>query len=191
MSATVLPSAQLRWQPMNRWPKKDRPSLELINWLEDSGSLTARLIELSHGAFRVDVQRQYLGIPMLSEQKALGMKRATLALIREVVLIGEDRPWVFARSVLPITSLCGELRHLRKQGTRPLGAFLFNQPHLQRSPLAIARIGDQHAYVPTQLSQGKDLWGRRSIFYLKGKPLLVSEVFLPLFCSRIGVDAIL
>lgn len=186
LSTSVLPSrAQLRWQPMSRWPVKLRPSAVLMDWLQNSGSLTARLISLSEGAFRVEVQRQGLAIPALGEQQALGMKRPALALIREVVLVGEGHPWVFARSVVPITSLCGELRHLRKQNNRPLGAFLFSQPHLQRSPIAVVRISDRHAYVPAKLSQGQDLWGRRSIFYLGSKPLLVSEVFLPQFCSRI------
>jgi chorismate--pyruvate lyase len=118
----------------------------------------------------------------------LGMKRPVLALIREVVLYGEGQPWVFARSVLPITSLCGKLRHLRKQNTRPLGAFLFSQPDLQRSSIVVAQISDDHAYVPARLTQGQNLWGRRSVFYLDAKPLLVSEVFLPGFCTRIGAS---
>jgi chorismate--pyruvate lyase len=80
------------------------------------------------------------------------------------------------------------LRHLRKQDTRPLGAFLFSKPNLQRSSIAVAQISDNHAYVPARLSQGQNLWGRRSVFYLDAKPLLVSEVFLPGFCTRIEVS---
>ena len=31
------------------------------------------------------------------------------------------------------------------------------------------------------------LWGRRSVFYLQQKPLLVSEVFLPAFATRLSL----
>lgn len=102
-------------------------------------------------------------------------------MLREVVLMGHNQPWVFARSLLPLTSLTGPLRHLRKQGTSPLGAFLFSQPHLQRSPIALGLISRHHAYVPAELMGDAPVWGRRSIFYVAGEPLLVSEVFLPGF----------
>ena len=172
---------------MRHWPTRLRPSASLVAWLEDTGSLTARLIDLSSGHFRVKVIQQQLAIPNQDERQLLEMKRPVRALIREVVLMGAGHPWVFARSVLPITSLCGPLRHLRKQNTRPLGAFLFNQPHLERSDIQVALIGSHHTYVPVSLSKGQELWGRRSVFFLESKPLLVSEVFLPEFCARLGL----
>lgn len=109
------------------------------------------------------------------------MRRPVLSLIREVILCGQGKPWVFARSILPLTSLTGSLRHLRQQDTRPLGAFLFSQPQLVRSTIEVAQISPDHAYAPARLCGEQSLWGRRSLFYLKAKPLLVSEVFLPDF----------
>ncbi len=155
------------------------------DWLLDSGSLTARLIAQSSGQFKVQLVRQMMGLPRLNECLALGMKRPALALIREVALCGNREPWVFARSILPLNSLTGRLRHLRKQGTRPLGAFLFSQPQLTRSAIAVARISRDHAYVPDNLVGDQLLWGRRSVFYLQQKPLLVSEVFLPAFAAQL------
>ena len=38
-----------------------------------------------------------------------------------------------------------------------------------------------HGYVPETLLGNAHAWGRRSVFVLDGKPLLVSEVFLPAF----------
>lgn len=116
-----------------------------------------------------------------SEALALGIRFDALCLVREVILRGDEKPWVFARSVLPLTSLTGPLKHLRKQGARPLGAFLFSQPHLKRSPIALSLISRHHGYVPTDLIADTPVWGRRSIFSLCEKPLLVSEVFLPGF----------
>lgn len=176
--------SDLRWQALAQWPRHQRPGLALSHWLLDKGSLTARLVALSQGHFRVKVLRQQVVRPRLSEWRSLGMARHELALVREVVLCGRDQPWVFARSVLPLASLTGQLRHLRKQGTRPLGAFLFGQPHLQRSAIAVSRISRHHAYVPADLQQ-EPLWGRRSVFCLDNKPLLVSEVFLDAFVATL------
>jgi len=153
----------------------------LRSWLLDSGSLTAKLLKLSHGDFKVQVLRQAHTRASRSEALTLGIGFNELCLIREVILRGHNQPWVFARSVLPLSSLTGSLRHLRKQGTRPLGAFLFSQPHLKRSPIALALISGHHAYLPEALMGVNPVWGRRSIFSINNQPLLVSEVFLPDF----------
>lgn len=173
------------WRPRHQLPLRDRPSPCLHSWLDDEGSLTARLVGLSKGQFQVEVLRQQLALPSRDEQQALGMKRPARALIREVILRGHHQPWVFARSVLPLSSLSGKLRHLRKQRNRPLGAFLFSQPQLVRSPIAVASFNADDAYLPPGIACSTPLWGRRSVFALDGKPLLVSEVFLPAFCDQL------
>ena len=178
MPTISLGPRELRWFPYPRLPSPIHPSPSLRAWLLDSGSLTAKLIKLSHGEFRVEVLQQLPARASRSEAFALGIGVHELCLVREVILKGRDKPWVFARSVLPLSSLTGSLRHLRKQGTRPLGAFLFSQPHLSRSPIALSLISRHHSYVPAELIQNHSLWGRRSVFSLDGKPLLVSEVFL-------------
>lgn len=176
---------ELLWLSMPRRAIHDRPTAGLREWLLDKGSLTAKLVQLSHGDFQVKVMRQLRMRANPSEAFALGIKPYHLCLLREVVLLGQNQPWVFARSLLPLSSLTGKLRHLRKQGKRPLGAFLFSQPQLRRSAIALSLISRHHAYVPAELftpaSQDVSLWGRRSVFYVSGKPLLVSEVFLPDF----------
>lgn len=178
-------SSKLKWQSLESIARPQRPHSALQVWLNDSGSLTARLIAQSKGNFRVQVVRQVIGCPTLNERQVLRMKQPALALIREVILLGHGEPWVFARSIMPLTSLTGALRHLRKQNNRPLGAFLFSQPKLQRSAIAVARISHDHAYVPDDLLDKHLLWGRRSVFYLQKKPLLVSEVFLPAFTAQL------
>lgn len=181
-------SAAMQWQLLAQIPRGQRPSAALVEWLTNPESLTAALVAKSQGQFQVRVLRQCLAVPKLHERKILGMKRPARALIREVILMGQGEPWVFARSVLPLSSLTGRLRHLRKQGTRPLGAFLFSQPNLARGPLTIAAISANQAYLPELLYGANPaalLWGRRSVFSVDAKPLLVSEVFLPQFCARL------
>lgn len=178
-------SLGLRWQPLSRLPRHSRPSMALQPWLRDKGSLTAKLTSFSQGRFHVEVVRQIITRPELSEQRSLKMRDHEWALVREVVLYGKDQPWVFARSVIPLTSLTGSLRHLRKQDVRPLGAFLFSQPQLQRSAIAVSCINRHHHYLPAHLQGDEPLWARRSVFCLERKSLLVSEVFLPAFTANL------
>jgi chorismate lyase len=161
------------------------PPPALQPWLLDQGSLTAKLVSRSGGDFRVRVLRQTVARPLLSEQRLLGIPAGRQALVREVVLLGRGQPWVFARSLVPLTSLTGRLRRLRYLRDRPLGAFLFAQPDLQRGALEISRIRASQGYVPAEVSTGEPLWGRRSVFRLDNKPLLVSEVFLPSFTQTL------
>lgn len=171
--------AEPRWAPGRAGPRHLQP------WLLDQGSLTAKLVQASRGDFRVSVRHQGLARPRLSERRALGLGAGRWALVREVVLWGEGQPWVFARSVIPLASLTGRLRQLRRLQTRPLGGFLFAQPDLERGPMELSRMSPHNSSVPASLQGDEPLWGRRSIFRLEARPLLVSEVFLPAFTQRL------
>ncbi len=149
-------------------------------WLSDTGSLTQRLIDACNGELTVQVLRQNLGVPRLSERRALGLPQRRQALIREVILLGGGIPWVYARSIIPLSTLTGRLRRLRQLDNRPLGALLFSEPSMCREPVEIACYTS--AQMPTALvAKQSTMWGRRSVFRLHNKPLLVSEIFLPDF----------
>lgn len=175
----------IHWQtPKNARLQINYPVI-LHDWLTDKGSLTARLLRLSRGEFHVQVLFQGLAPTRLDERRLLGLKTSSAVLVREVVLYGCNQPWVFARSLLPLSSLTGNLRQLRKASNRPLGAFLFKQRKLERSPMMIARFTSSADIVPLQY-QTKTLWGRSSVFYVDQKPLLVSEIFLPSFFNTLA-----
>lgn len=150
-------------------------------WLLDEGSLTQRLITVSQGHFSVRIINQGWQRPTLSESQLLGRPANECAIIREVALCCFDLPWVFARSVMPASSLTGHLRQLRHFDNRSLGQMLFNDRSMQRRPFELAILPGDSKYLPTELRAETCLWGRRSRFELAAKPLMVSEVFLPTF----------
>jgi chorismate--pyruvate lyase len=154
---------------------------QLRPWLTDDGSLTERLKSCGRGEF--SVQRLYQGweVPMPSERALLGIPHRQLALVREVALLLGAQAVVFARSVFPISSLTGELAHLRRLENKSLGAILFKHPGMRRSPFELALMEGDSSYLPDSLHQSTPAWGRRSRFDIAGKPLLVSEVFLERF----------
>lgn len=156
------------------------------DWLLDSGSLTARLIVASNDRFSVKVLSQCWARPSIDEARMLAMKAGQVALIRETALLSGDETWVYARSVLPLNSLQGRLRHLRSLKNSSLGALLFKDPFMHRSPFQVVLMSpDKLPAIPnTSIDKDLALWGRRSCFYLDNKPLLVSEIFLPGFQSK-------
>ncbi|NDP49432.1 MAG: chorismate lyase, partial [Sulfuriferula multivorans] len=68
-------------------------------------------------------------------------------------------------------------------GSRPLGEALFNNPRIQRKALVFRKLTPRHPLFRRidryQTQATRVLWARRSLFCLNGRPLLVTEVFLP------------
>jgi chorismate lyase len=152
------------------------------SWLLDQGSLTQRLINASNGAFQVRKLRQGWQQPTCSEARCLGLKPRQLAIVREVELLCHGEPWVYARSVFPQQTLIGRLRSLKKLDTRPLGALLFSDPTMKRTHFEVAALYNAQLanYFPNDTDNSENFaWGRRSLFFLDKKPILVAEVFLP------------
>jgi chorismate--pyruvate lyase len=152
-------------------------------WLFDPASLTSRLVAACSKTFRVQVLEQTWRTPMHSELRRLGMPCRQTALIREVLLFCGETPWVFARTVIPQRTLTGKRKFLANLGTKPLGAVLFADPHMKRDEIEVARLSAGQPLYERAVQALSDvpptIWGRRSVFYLQDKPLLVNEIFLP------------
>jgi chorismate--pyruvate lyase len=151
-------------------------------WLGDRGSLTRRVVLHCGGVFRVELRCQVWGRPYASERRLLGGSHAA-AVVREVELRCDERPWVFARTLIPAATLKGRARRLAHLGTRPLGEVLFADPGARRGVLEVARLLPHHKLFRSAAAAVQPapplLWARRALFYVEGRPLLVNEVFLP------------
>ena len=165
-------------------------------WLMDDGSLTARL-KARYKDFSVRPVLLKNAKALTDESALLGLKANQHALIREVLLMGNNQPVVFAHSVLPRASLRGAWRGLGKLGNKPLGAALFANPKVKRTPLEYKKLPRQHpisirvtGYLSTK---PKTLWARRSVFQLNCARILVTEVFLeqlltPVIPAKAGIQ---
>lgn len=164
-----------------------RISPSVLAALRDIGSLTARLTELSHNRFSVKVISERWGQAHFDECKTLSINSRSRCLIREVILLGGNEPWVYARSILPATSLCGPMRQLKGLSTRPLGGWLFSQPSMRREPMEFALVKQRSLRVPKlPLAAEERLPGRRSVFYVYDRPILVAEYFLPSLLHKLS-----
>lgn len=160
------------------------------------GSLTARLRTL--GRVEVRVLRQ--GTAPLWPQERHALRQAA-GHVREVLLLVEGRPAVWARSATSLQAIRGPWRAVRGLGSRPLAELLFGQRGVQRDCLRCRRL-PRHAPQGQRLSRAwhmaqvadapphttPPLWARHSLFRHRGHPLQVLEAFapwvLPLECRR-------
>lgn len=136
------------------------------DWLLYTGSLTTRLCGL--GNFRVEILREFHGAPTQLERQQLALNHQARVWVREVVLKVDGVALVYARTAVPQRTLQGKEKRLQHLGEKSLGSYLFQQPNLQRQPLAVSHCN------PNQLGLE---WCRHSVFTLGHKPLMVSEAF--------------
>ncbi|HTN94532.1 MAG TPA: chorismate lyase [Gallionella sp.] len=155
---------------------------DLAPWLRDRGSLTQRIQQrCSHFA----VRNIYSGLARIAHDESVLLQIAPkrLAYSREVFLYADNQPVVFAHSVLARERLCDAWTAVRALGNKPLGALLFAHPLVERDPLHYQALRSTHPLYQRSArvlrNPPRRLWARRSLFYLHGAPLLVTEVFLP------------
>lgn len=168
---------------MHDWKRSTLGADErLLPWLHNRGSLTLRIMQHCE-RFAVRNVRDGKANIALDESAILDIAPQRLAWSREVFLHADDQPVVFAHSACNIRSLGSAWHSLRNLGNRPLGAVLFSLPEVRRMPLHYNALHAQHPlYRRAACALGDPpsrLWARRSLFYLHGEPLLVTEVFLP------------
>lgn len=150
----------------------------LSPWLFDVSSLTARMIELCGDNFSVHVISQRWQRLDSEEASAMALKNVRSALVRQVLLCCDNQPLVYARTVIPSTTIQGAQRRYANMGNRPLGAMLFADRTMRREAVQVSRLSPKHK-ANQYADIDEPVWGRRSVFRVAGKPILVSEYFLP------------
>lgn len=161
-------------------------------WLHDYGSLTQRIQQRCEKFSVLPVCNGLARIPH-DEAALLGIAPHQLAYLREVFLLADGKPVVFAHSTTASKYLNGAWQAVRGLGNRSLGTLLFTHPLVRRQPLRFKALRANHPlHVGRVLTRQRNagltpvppiipdtLWARRSLFTLHGAPLLVTEVFLP------------
>ncbi|MBE9516014.1 MAG: chorismate lyase [Proteobacteria bacterium] len=160
-------------------------SMPRVYWqcLMDTESLTKRIITSCPDTFSVEVIDQRWQRPMRNEAMRLGMRHDRMALVRQVYLKCGSTPWVYARTVIPPETLTGPERQLAHLKNRSLGAVLFSDPTMVRDDMELCRLTSRERMFARSVKPLKnkpsEVWGRRSVFNINNKPLLVCEIFLP------------
>lgn len=180
LEATGLATA---WMSEDALPKASLPPL-LASVIVRAGSLTEHLRAACGKSFGVRVLRQET-CDLCAFPEHLLDGRSGSGLLREVYLVSDGNPVVFAQTLVPGETLRAH-PWLAGLGDEPLGQRLFCRRDLQRKPFEFARLapGDRLALnatagLGTALKESRDIWARRSVFLLSGHPVSVNEVFFP------------
>ncbi|HSR63738.1 MAG TPA: chorismate lyase [Gammaproteobacteria bacterium] len=170
-----------RWQPIAQVNHNTIPP-QLLDCLLHSGSLTRFLEYWCRGHLALHLNNQSWQKPILDEALALRLDSGRFAFVREINFTCDHVPWVYGRSILPAATISGSERRLAHWGQRSLGSYLFSGKNIRRGRIEVARLNagsDLHDLVTAYHGEtGTGVWARRSIFYIREKPLLVVEVFL-------------
>ena len=155
------------------------------SWLSDTGSLTQKIEQAIGQKLEVLVLRDCRQNLNSDESRYFHLQTKRCR-IREVLLCSNGIPLVMARSVIPTLSSGGSNQAVLRLGSKPLGAVLFSKTRKRskkKSLREIARVNKrsslwQQCYQKYQ-ELPSPLWARRTLYTLKGRPLLVCEIFLP------------
>lgn len=149
------------------------------HWVVASRSLTAAMRRHWPQSFAVQVLFEGWATAAAEEARRLGLPARRRVWVREVALLGGGRVRILARSVIPAASRVA----VRGLGSQPLGDRLFLGAGSEREPLEVAPVRRRHwlsrHFQAVQPEAADARWARRAVHRLQGRPLLVTELFLP------------
>ena len=138
----------------------------ILSWLSESGPITNR-IKLSE-EFELELLNDEIDEISKEEELFLNSVSETFR-VRRVILLGNNTPVVYAKSVIPSSTIENGLSSLGKIGNAPLGDILFTPGVFTKLEMVCASF----------LSEEKNVyWGRKIKYSVNSEPISVMEVFL-------------
>lgn len=141
-------------------------------WLQDSGSLTARLQQYTAS----------LSLQLLTSGWQTISNVNTSQLMRQVLLSDGQQPWIWGLTVVDALQLANEPM-LSNWSTEPLGLLLFADNAIGSRHFEVTDFTQSQEFLSMLpdwgCSAAQPLWGRRSRLQFRSCPLTLTEVFLP------------
>ena len=138
----------------------------MLDWLHEEGSITHRIS--SKANFKLEIINDCMGQAEPSEYTALNIDSQTVR-IREVLLYGNNKPLVYAKSIIPLLTSSKGYTGLQKIGNKPLGDLIFKSALFVQTDRLFAEFKTEH---------GNTVWGRKTHYSIKGYPMSIMEVFI-------------
>lgn len=168
---------------------------QVMAWLSKPYILSKALKRVTQ-SLQVKVLDQHFSQALDDEYAVLNLAKTQLPFVRQVFLIDEsERPLTYGRVIIPKATYEAHFKDFDKLGSNLLGeTLLYRNPDVTRSQFEFACLNENDprcAFVYEHIHQEiarQPLWARRSIFYIKSLPLLVSELFLPFLPAYIPGD---
>ncbi len=163
--SSLIISLPIKWLSTEQGVAPDSVPDAVFDWLMELGSMTKRFEQHCQQVTVAPYQEKFITRCELSHDEADALPESQRYWMREVVLYGDEIPWLLGRTIVPEETLTGDDKLLVDLGTIPLGRYLFSSDNLTRD------------FIDIGVHQER--WIRRSLLRLSGKPLLLTELFLP------------
>ena len=160
----------MKLKQISPWISFEKMTILLANeniksWLIEKGPITKRI--KSKESFKLNLIKDEISAVDDSEKKFLEESSDKIK-VREVILMGNNIPRVYAKSLIPIRTIENGFSRLGELGTKPLGDILFEKEIFKKTNVVYAQFQDQDSIF----------WGRKTKYIVKNMPLSVMEVFL-------------
>ena len=170
------------WQPISLNILQQYATAHLAEWM-------AQVQKLKHTLEKVGLP---IDVHVLNEcltplpQPESEILSQTEGWVREVYLKTPNAPLVYARTAMPVQTFEQFKKDWETLGNKGIGdTLLYHQAHVKRSPFEFGLVRKQNQLYQDATKNTPHrpfcLWGRRSLFYWDGYPLLITELFLPDF----------
>ena len=180
LNETPIIPGRVDWLPAERLGQA-KIEAGVRTWLIGKGLLTQRLKDVCGDKFCLRLIEQNTGLLDASQRAALRCFD-TAGLFREVKMYCRDKAWVYARTIMPDSTLSLH-PWLAELGDASLGETLAGLTGVERSayeyawlpaadPIAVRALKDAN-------SAPAGLWSRRYRCTLHAAPLLIQELFFP------------
>ena len=162
------------------WQKKIFLKSKIDAWLKISSSMSE--IIKKRASYKVVVVNSLKKSLMENELKKFSIFRKEKLFLREVILFANDKPVMYARTVIPRAHLRGFWDELRVLKNKPLGEIIFDNKKISRSSFAYKKLSAFNDLFQRTCSLGINpeqlVAARQSTFLYKRKSILLTEVFL-------------
>ncbi|MGO1296115.1 MAG: chorismate--pyruvate lyase family protein [Vibrio sp.] len=156
---------KMHWQSSGQF---SYPSTASSAWLQEVGSLSQRLAQSCHQLKVKVINNQPVAPDCFMPIEYQGLPCEAFW-VRDVMLYGDEQPWVVARTLMPLSMIDNASFNLAQLGDKPLGLTVFDSSHARRDQLEAAYCPEPHT----------GLLARRSRLWSGEHAMLVSEIFLP------------
>ena len=160
---------QLKWHSSPLLHQEEQLGKEEKLWLMSQDSLTHRLKAQGN-----------LSIQILHEGWIAHPKYQVWQ--RDVLLCVQQKPWIFARTIIPQPLLLELPFKVCNLGIKPLGEQLFNHPQIKHTHLKfthITKVVQEKLIAPEHyINQTPRIWGRSRGFMYQKQNFSIFEFFL-------------
>ena len=132
----------MKLKQISPWISFEKMSILLVNeniksWLIEKGPITKRI--KSEESFKLNLIKDEISAVDDSEKKFLEESSDKIK-VREVILMGNNIPRVYAKSLIPIRTIENGFSRLGELGTKPLGDILFEKEIFKKTDVVYAQF---------------------------------------------------